>query len=126
MEIRGRGRRALCATAALASMLSACTERTPEPTSDDKRATHHDRLREAGQKARREALAIQRQKLSYGVPPASSSPTEDECTTRWSDLRLTEETPGARSVFISKCAEFPAPATPGYAEAVAEAESSTP
>lgn len=116
----------MCAAAALASMLSACTEQAPEPRFEDKRATHRDRLEEAGRKARREALAIQRQKLSYGVPPASSTPTEDECTTRWSDLQLTEETPGARSVFVSNCSGFPTPATPGYAEAVAEAEASTP
>ncbi|WP_328403909.1 hypothetical protein OHS70_34005 [Streptomyces sp. NBC_00390] len=85
---------------------------------------HFDRLKEVGQLARREALVVQREKISYGVPRSSSTPTKGECETRWADLGEKEQTPGDRDTFISICSSFPTPGNPGYADAVAEATAS--
>ncbi|WP_274558128.1 hypothetical protein [Streptomyces spiramyceticus] len=126
MGTRGKWPVALCATALLVTSLSGCAKPAPSPTFEEKRDAHYAHLKEAGQLGSREALSIQRQKISYGIPRSSSTPTEDECKTRWSDLGLKEETPGAQDTFISICSTFPTPGTPGYADAVAEAEMPEP
>ncbi|MEU7516801.1 hypothetical protein AB0B13_33010 [Streptomyces sp. NPDC042898] len=60
-------------------------------------------------------------KLADGTPPAESSPSEEECAARWSQLGDDEQTPGGKAGFLAACSSFPQPGLPGYDEAVAEA-----
>ncbi|GHI41090.1 hypothetical protein Sviol_54980 [Streptomyces violascens] len=95
---------------------------------EGQKATYLSRVREVYQLGRREGLSLQRQKLKQGAAPSLSSPTKDECAERLSGLGQQEKTVGDQASFVSACSEFPTPGTPGYEQAVAEANgtSATP
>ncbi|MFE7129365.1 hypothetical protein ACFVIM_00700 [Streptomyces sp. NPDC057638] len=109
----------------LGAGVSACTEPPPKPSFEEQRAAHYDRLKEVGQAARREALAMQRKKIADGVPRSASTPTEAECGARWTAIGEKEQTAGDRDTFVSICSTLPVPGLPGYVEAVEEAENGT-
>ncbi|MEU9246497.1 hypothetical protein [Streptomyces sp. NPDC048385] len=75
---------------------------------------------------RSEGLALQKQKIADGAPPAYSSPDEKECADRWDQLGERQQSAGDRSGFLAACSTFPAPGLPGYDEAVAEASGTGP
>ncbi|MEU8968982.1 hypothetical protein AB0D11_06840 [Streptomyces monashensis] len=121
MRIRGSWSTALCAVVLVAACLAGCSAGAPEPTAEQQRAAHLDRVRETYRLGRSEGLAMQRQKIAEGAPPAYSSPSEQECADRWDQLGEHQQSAGDRGGFLSACASFPAPGLPGYDEAVAEA-----
>ncbi|QEU93118.1 hypothetical protein CP970_21325 [Streptomyces kanamyceticus] len=71
-------------------------------------------------------LALQRQKIAEGAPPAYSSPSEQACTDRWDQLGERQRSAGDRDGFLAACSSIPAPGMPGYDEVVAEVAASSP
>ncbi|TQK44443.1 hypothetical protein FBY35_5947 [Streptomyces sp. SLBN-118] len=126
MGSRGSWTGILCTAALAVTCLTGCSSGTEEPTGADQRAAHVDRVRETHRLGRSEGLALQRQKIAGGTAPAFSSPSEQECTTRWDQLGEKEQSAGGRGGFVAACSSFPAPGMPGYDDAVAEASGSTP
>ncbi|MEV0257747.1 hypothetical protein AB0H82_26250 [Streptomyces sp. NPDC050732] len=125
MGTRGSWTTALCAAALAASCLTGCSYGAEKPTAEQQRAAHLDRVRETYRLGRSEGLALQKQKIADGAPPAYSSPDEKECADRWDQLGERQQSAGDRGGFLSACSSFPAPGVHGYDEAVAEASGST-
>ncbi|WP_411142338.1 hypothetical protein [Streptomyces sp. x-80] len=126
MGTRGSWTTALCTAALAVVCLTGCSSGAGKPTAEDQRAAHLDRVRETYRLGRSEGLALQRQKIASGAPPAYSSPSEQECKDRWDQLGEHEQSAGDRGGFLSACSSFPAPGMPGYDEAVAEASGAEP
>jgi hypothetical protein len=124
MGSRGTWTTALCTAALAVACLTGCSAGAEKPTAEDQRAAHLDRVRETYRLGRSEGLALQRQKIASGAPPAYSSPSEQDCQDRWDQLGERQQTGGDRGGFVSACSSFPAPGMPGYDEAVAEASGS--
>ncbi|MFB7829307.1 hypothetical protein [Streptomyces hydrogenans] len=101
--------------------LTGCTADDSPPTAEEQRATHLDRVRETYRLGRSAGLEMQERKIADGTPPAYASPSEEECSARWTQLGEREQTAGDRAGFLAACSSFPAPGLPGYDEAVAEA-----
>ncbi|MFE5483017.1 hypothetical protein [Streptomyces sp. NPDC056527] len=101
--------------------LTGCATDTRPPTDREQRSAHLDRVRDAYRLGRSAGLEMQQQKIADGAPPATSSPSEEECAARWAQLGEREQTPGDLAGFLAACSSFPAPGLPGYAEAVVEA-----
>lgn len=120
MRLRG-----CCSVILLAAIcLTGCSAGDSPPTSDQQRTAHLDRVRGAYRLGRSAGLELQEQKIAAGAPPAASSPSEEECAARWTQLGEREQTPGDRAGFLAACSSFPPPGLPGYDEAVAEARGS--
>lgn len=127
MRIRGVVRQSAIVVFVLAAGLTAaCGGKSADPPFEEKRDRHLTELKAAGDQGRREALTIQRRRLSDGIPASSSSPTRAECEQRWTAEGKQEKTAGARAAFVGACASFPVPGMPDHATAVAEAEAATP
>ncbi|MEU2558466.1 hypothetical protein ABZ626_03825 [Streptomyces longispororuber] len=105
----------------MAATLAGCADESGKPSEGERRAEHLKRVREVYKLGRSEGLAMQRQKISSGIAPSQASPSEAECEAQWGKLGEQRQTAGDRAGFVAACSSFPAPGTPGYDEAVAEA-----
>lgn len=121
MRPRGSWSATACVVLLAAVCLAGCGTGDDTPPADQQRDAHLNRVRDAYRLGRSTGLELQEQKVADGTPPASSSPSEEECAARWDQLGEREQTPGDRAGFLAACSSFPPPGLPGYDEAVAEA-----
>ncbi|UNO42137.1 hypothetical protein [Streptomyces sp. MST-110588] len=126
MGTRGSWTTVLCTAALAIACLTGCSAGAEKPTTEEQRAAHLDRVRETYWLGRSEGMALQREKINDGTPPAYSSPSEKECAERWDQLDERQQSAGDRDGFLSACSSFPAPGMPGYDDAVAQAAGNRP
>lgn len=116
----------MCGALLVAACLAGCSSGTEKPTKAEQRTAHLDRVRETYRLGCSEGLAVQRQKVASGAPPAFSSPREQDCQDRWDQLGEHGQSAGDRGGFLAACSSIPTPGMPGYDEAVAEAAEKRP
>ncbi|MBT2439603.1 hypothetical protein J7E93_05600 [Streptomyces sp. ISL-36] len=123
MRPRGSWSVTACGILLAAACLTGCAADPSPPTAEEQSAAHLDRVRETYRLGRSAGLELQQQKIADGTPPSYSSPSEEECAARWTQLGEREQTPGDQAGFLAACSSFPAPGLPGHDDAVAEAKS---